>query len=148
MKHKTTFSSIKNTLLWSYTLIATLFITACQESKPERFEREAKEYTERNCPQRASADGMVILDSLVYHQESPTEIIYYYSIDATGDQTITMQMNKEALRQQLLSSINSSVDLKNIKAAGLTIIYLYRDKYSKKEIMKFSFSKDDYTPVS
>ena len=134
-------------LLACITTVITLSMTSCQESKPERFERESREYTERKCPQRVTPDGSVVLDSLVYHKECPDDIIYYYSVDATDDVVVKLQMQKEELRKQLLSSINSSVDLKNIKAAGLTIIYLYRNKATQQELLKFSFTKNDYKPV-
>ncbi len=31
-------------------MTALLMLTACQESKRERFEREAREFTQKNCP--------------------------------------------------------------------------------------------------
>ena len=45
-------------------MIAMLLLTACQESKRERFEREAREFTAKNCP-RAEWDDLIFLDSLV-----------------------------------------------------------------------------------
>ena len=57
-------------------LAVLLTFTACQESKRDRIEREAREFTEKNCP-RAEFEDLIILDSLVFHNDGSNNFTYY-----------------------------------------------------------------------
>ncbi len=119
-------------------------IISCQETKNERFAREAKEYTERNCPQRITADGTIVLDSMVFHGEEANEMVYYYSVNTSEEGVQQIIGQKDNLRQSMLSNIRNSVDLKHIKNAGLTLRYVYFSALTEHSILELRFTADDY----
>ena len=125
-------------------LLATLLmLTACQESKLERIEREAREYTEKNCP-RAEFEDIIFLDSLVFHNDGSNDFIYYYSLHADSTYIAEMHAKYDDLYSSLLTAIRNSVDLRHIKAEGLNIIYAYYNPDTGEEIETFSFKPEDY----
>ena len=128
-----------------------LVFTSCQESKTQRLEREARELTEKNCPQRITPDGTVILDSIVYHNDGSNEIKYYYNVNADNDGVLALQLQKKELERQLLSGINNSIDLRHVKEMGVTIVHYYNrivtdslGQTKTENILTFQFTKNDY----
>lgn len=137
--------------LTSCALLFMLVFTSCQESKPERLEREARELTEKNCPQRITPDGSVILDSIVYHNDGSNEIKYYYNVTTDNDGVVALQLQKKELERQLLSGINNSIDLRHVKEMGVTIVHYYNrlvtdslGQPKTENILTFRFTQDDY----
>ena len=137
--------------LTSCALLFMLVLTSCQESKQERLEREARELTEKNCPQRITPDGTVILDSIVYHNDSSNEIKYYYTVNTDNDGVLALQLQKKELERQLLSGINNSIDLRHVKEMGVTIVHYYNRTVTDsvgppktENILTFEFTKNDY----
>lgn len=128
-----------------------MVFTSCQESKTQRLEREAQELTERNCPQRITPDGTVILDSIVFHDDGSNEIKYFYRVNTDDEGVVKLQLQKKQIQQSLLSGVNNSIDLRHVKEMGVTIAhYYYRiktdslDNSRREEILTFRFTKDDY----
>ena len=137
--------------LTSCALLFVLVLTSCQESKQERLEREARELTEKNCPQRITPDGTVILDSIVYHNDGSNEIKYYYTVNTNNDGVLALQLQKKELERQLLSGINNSIDLRHVKEMGVTIVHYYNRTVTDsvgppktENILTFKFTKNDY----
>ena len=137
--------------LTSCALLFVLVLTSCQESKQERLEREARELTEKNCPQRVTPDGTVILDSIVYHNDGSNEIKYYYTVNTDNDGVLALQLQKKELERQLLSGINNSIDLRHVKEMGVTIVHYYNRTVTDsvgppktENILTFEFTKNDY----
>ena len=125
-------------------LLATMLIfTACQESKRDRIEREAREWTEKNCP-RAEFDNLIILDSLVFHNDGSNNFTYYYSVHGDSTEMAEMEAQYDQLYTALLTAVRNSVDLRHIKAEGLNIIYSYYNPETKEEISSFCFRPEDY----
>lgn len=132
---------MKGRLLFISSLLLCL-LSACQESKMERFERETKDFTERNCPKQC--DAITILDSLVFHNDGTMDYRYYYSVDLTSKEESLFMQKLEDLRYECLEGIRNSVELKNVKAAGLNIVLSYFEKKTKKELVEFRYKKEDY----
>ena len=63
-------------------LVGVAMLTACHESLEERAEREAKEFTEKNCPTPVRENTRT--DSLTYDKESRT-IGYWYTLCGQAD---------------------------------------------------------------
>lgn len=131
-------------------LIAVLF-TSCQETKPQRLEREARELTERTCPQRITPDGSVILDSIIYHDDGSNAIHYYYQVNTDDEGVLKLQLQKQELEKQLLSTVKNSIDLRHVKEMGVTIVSHFdrirTDSLSRsrrEEVLTFQFTKADY----
>ena len=124
-------------------LSVLLIFTACQESKRDRIEREAREFTEKNCP-RAEFEDLIILDSLVFHNDGSNNFTYYYSVHGDSMEMAEMVAQYELLQGELLKAVRNSVDLRHIKSEGLNIIYSYYNPDTKQEIASFCFKPEDY----
>ncbi|MBO4451757.1 MAG: hypothetical protein J5770_04985 [Bacteroidaceae bacterium] len=124
-------------------MIAMLLLTACQESKRERFEREAREFTAKNCP-RAEWDDLIFLDSLVCPNDGSNTITYYYSIHSDSASMVEIVDKYDDLYTTLLGAVRNSVDLRHVKEEGLNIVYSYNNPDTGEEITTFTFTPEDY----
>lgn len=143
--------ALKKMVLASCALVFMTCFTSCQESKTERLEREARELTEKNCPQRITPDGSVILDSIVYHNDGSNEIKYFYTVNTDDEGALALQLQKKELERQLLSGVNNSIDLRHVKEMGVTIVHYYNHTVTDsvgpprtENILTFQFTKNDY----
>ena len=104
---------INTTLL----LGALLGFCACHfESFDERCAREAREYTEKQCPRRM--DQYTLMDSLTYDDHSRT-LNYYYTLEGVLDNDTVMNAQAcESLKDLLRKNVVNSVDLKSYKEKG------------------------------
>ena len=66
-----------------------VFLASCHESLEERAEREAKEFTKKNCPMKVSE--YVTNDSMTYEKTSRTIHMINYSIKGKADTTALEQ---------------------------------------------------------
>ena len=127
------------------TFVLAILISCGQISNDEKFANGAKEYTERYCPK--PLDESVILDSVVYHiPQGDKEGVYSYYHSVRGDST-DMQNLKEhqnELYDELLSRINNTQDLKQIKDCGIIIEYVFYSLASKEIVLDFNFTKENY----
>ncbi|MBR6894325.1 MAG: hypothetical protein IKN15_14010 [Bacteroidaceae bacterium] len=124
-------------------MTSLLLLTACQESKRERFEREAREFTAKNCP-RAEFEDLIYLDSLVCPNDGSNTITYYYSIHGDSASMAEMTNKYDDLYGALLGAVRNSVDLRHVKAEGLDIVYSYYNSETGEEITSFTFTKEEY----
>lgn len=124
-------------------LLILLMVTSCQESKRDRIEREAREFTQKNCP-RAEFDDLIILDSLVFHNDGSDNFTYYYSIHDDSAAMAEITAKYDDLYAALLTAVRNSVDLRHIKAEGLNIIYSYNNPDTGEEIARFDFTPEAY----
>ena len=116
---------INTTLL----LGALLGFCACHfESFDERCAREAREYTEKQCPRRM--DQYTLMDSLTYDDHSRT-LNYYYTLEGVLDNDTVMNAQScESLKDLLRKNVVNSVDLKSYKEKGISFSYYYYSKAS------------------
>ena len=86
-------------------LLATLLgLAACQhESFDERCGREAREYTEKQCPRRM--DDYTMMDSLTFDRASRT-LTYYYTMEGMLD-TDSMATPEFGEARRLLKFLNN-----------------------------------------
>jgi len=124
-----------------------LLLLSCQESREERYARETREYTERNCPQIITQDSIIVLDSLVYHRSSkyPEGLVtYYYSIHTDSTNISIIKAERERLHDSLLGAVKANVDLKKMKDDGITIRHIYRTGDKHQLVFDFIFTEKDY----
>ncbi len=120
--------------------VATLALTACQESLEDRCAREAKIYTEKKCP--AQIGENVTIDSAVFDRSTHT-MCYFYTLTGAAD-------NKEAVeklnpRKVLLDGLKNSTSVKTYKDAGYNFQYTYCSGSNKGEVLfSVTFKKGDY----
>lgn len=128
-------------------LSAVTMLAACNfENFDERCAREAREYTEKQCPQRM--DICTIMDSLTYDQSTHT-LTYYYTLE--GELDTDSMMNKEncgKIEDLLRKNVINSVNLKTYKEHGINFSYCYYSKATGKVRFQTCFTPDDYGHVS
>lgn len=122
------------------TVVAAMALTACQESLEDRCAREAKVYTEKNCP--APIGENTTLDSLVFDKATHT-MCYYYSLSGAADDPAVI--DKVNPRKVLLDEVRNATSTKTYKDAGYNFRYTYLS--SKKHglvLFEATFTPKDY----
>ncbi len=132
-----------NILMAGFTLAVMIMFTSCQETKRERFEREAREFTKKNCP-RPEFEDIIILDSLVCQNDSNNNYVYFYSVKADSIMLDEMERKHDELRDNLLKAVRNSVDLRHVKEEGLNIVYAYYNADTHEKLTEFCFTTEDY----
>ena len=119
-------------------MAATLM--ACQESLEEKAAQEARLYTRKNCP--AQMTDNLIMDSLGYETGTRT-MHFYYRLTGVAD-SVGM-MNKETVRQSLLSELKNTTSMQAYKDAGFNFAYTYRsEKHPDVVLYDVVFTEKDY----
>ena len=121
-------------------LAATMLLTACQESLEERCAREAKEYTQKNCPRHI--DTEIVLDSMTFEKDSHT-IGYCYTLQGSLDNPL--RVDSAQFSEALLLEVKNSTNLKLYKDEGYSFRYVYYSaKNSGTKLFEATFRKNDY----
>ena len=119
----------------------TLTLAACQESLEEKAAREAREFTEKNCPSPV-AENMVI-DSMTY--EPATRTLHYYYRLVGFDDVKKLWENESEARRQLLYGLKNATAFKVYKDAGFRFAYTYYlDQNTGEIVYDFTFDKSEY----
>lgn len=124
-------------------LAAALLLSGCNfESFDKRCQREAKEYTEQQCPRRL--DPCTILDSMKYDINTRT-LQYFYTLEGMLDSTNVLTDQVVAgFRKQLKDDIINSVQLRKYKEEGINFDYIYLSRSTGKTALKLKFTPKDY----
>ena len=123
------------------TLMAgAMLLISCQESLEDRCAREAKEFTEKNCPR--AVDKEIVLDSMTFEKATHT-ISYLYTLNGTLDDP--QRIDSTHFRELLLMEVKNSTNLKLYKDEGYAFRYAY---YSQKnngtKLFEATFRESDY----
>ena len=74
--------AVKSNLYFSLFALSLFTLVACTESFEERCRREAREYTERQCPRLI--DQYIVMDSMTYEDE-PQGFTYHQTVQGELD---------------------------------------------------------------
>ena len=123
-------------MLWAF--------TSCQERKADFFEREAREYTEKNCPQML--DKYTILDSVVYVREKdgPGDLVQYYTLNLNEEARNELMNQLGELAEMNLTAVRNSIVFAKHKEEGVSFTYIYHDATTGEKIVEYHFTKKDY----
>ena len=124
-------------------LTSVILLSSCQEKKADFFERDAREYTEKYCPQPCG-DGITTLDSIVYEKEGVGTLKMFYSLTMTDAEHEKMMNVLGELGDANLSILRSSVILAKHKEAGMDFKYIYYDTNHGGKVAEYHFTKKDY----
>ncbi len=129
---------------WMAATVVALTMVACQESRTERLEREARHFTEKQCPQ--PTDPITTCDSTVFRAKGDRTYRYYYTVKGDSDTIAALQSQRELLFQNMRGRIRNAVDpvLKLIKEEGLTIMYVYHSEQTGEAFLTVKFEPEDY----
>lgn len=124
--------------------MSILLFSSCQEKKADFFEREAREFTEKNCPQQL--DAYTRLDSVVYVKDDAAgNLRLYYAITLNTDDERTELMNHLGeLGEQNLKIVRNSIAYTKHKEAGVSFTYIYYDTQRGGKIAEYHFTEKDY----
>ncbi len=117
---------------------------ACRhfENFDERCAREAREYTEKQCPRKT--DQYTFMDSLTYDDRSRT-LNYYYTLEGILDNDTVMDAQAcKSFKELLLKNVANSVELKTYKENGISFSYCYYSKTSGRVRLRVLFTPADY----
>ena len=119
-----------------------LMTSACTESFADRCRREAKEYTERECPRLEHQ--FVIMDSMTYADE-PQGFTYHYRL--TGDfdnpELLTSSI-LDAFTEQMKQSLRENITLKSYKERNFTFTYRYFSDSTDSLVLEARFGPEYY----
>lgn len=113
---------------------------ACQESLEDRCAREARAYTEKNCP--VKLDNTTTLDSMTFDRATHT-LHYYYRLTGTADRDDILQEDDaiNALKKEL----KNTTSLRVYKEKKYRFAYTYRsEKDPQKILLDVVFTDKDY----
>ena len=132
----------KSLLLFSLVAVS---LFSCQEKKDDFFVRDAKEYTEKHCPQQM--DEFTRLDSIVFEKGADGEVgtlHSYYSLVLTDEARAELMNRLGELGDMDLKVIRNSVIFAKHKEAGVNFHYVYHDAETGDKIAEYHFTKNDY----
>ena len=125
--------------------VAAMVLASCQENIEKRFEREAREFTEKQCPKKIHAD--IRIDSMSYSVDDRT-FRYYYTLSGQMDNAEAMASQKATFREMLLNGVINSVETKKPKEEGVSFEYIYRSETTGEVMVSELFTREDYSPGS
>ena len=121
-------------------VLATLLCGACQESLEDRCEREAKEFTRKNCPVMIVEE--IMMDSMTFVRASHT-LHYYYKL--TGNSDRADAYDKDEVAKRLKEALKNTTTLQMYKDEGYNFAYTYRSEKNPKTIwFDVVLTKKDY----
>ena len=123
-------------------LVSLLVFTSCQERKADFFEREAKEFTETNCPR--VMDSFTTLDSIAFKKDGEGELRMYYTLSLNEESRSELMNKLGELGDMNLSNLRNSIELTQHREAGVSFSYIYRDAMTGEKIVEYHFTKKDY----
>lgn len=112
-------------------LLALLF-SACHETLADRAEREAREYTQRNCP--TPVVNFTRTDSVGFDRKSNTYLYYCSFVDAFDDENV-ISKNRRQIHDGLYEAISTNMGLKVYVEAGFSFTYIVRSGKNPSKIL-------------
>jgi hypothetical protein len=121
-------------------VLTALVTGACQESLEDKCEREAQEYTRRNCPAMVAPE--IMMDSMTFERATHT-IHYYYRLTGNSDRADAFK--KDEATKVLKDGLKNTTSLQLYKDAGYNFTYTYRSEKDPKTVwMEMTFTEKDY----
>ena len=123
-----------------FIILGTLLMTACQETLEQRCAREAKEYSQKNCP--APIAKGVTIDSMSFDVATHT-LTYSYTLNGVIDDPSVILRNNP--REQMLTQLKNATAMKPYKDAGYNFRYIYYSTKNKgTKLFEATFRENDY----
>ena len=133
---------MKKTIICGAILASLTLITACQKSIEEQAVREAKLYTEKNCPAKLE-EGLVI-DSMTFDVSTHT-FAYYYTLSGVLDNDTIV--DSHVVSDALLESLRNTTSMRAYKERGYRFRYVYHSATNPDKVLHdLVFTKEDYQP--
>lgn len=136
-KKKLIITSKKNKMIMKKLIIfmsvALVLLSACrQESIEARAAREAKEFTEKNCPTPPQNNST--LDSITFNQETLTFTRHFTMIGVADNAEAYVGRGGE-FHQMLLNDVKNNTNIQAYKEAGFIFEFIYRSQKEKGKVL-------------
>ncbi|MBR1388261.1 MAG: hypothetical protein IJ569_01410 [Prevotella sp.] len=106
----------------------------------DKCEREAKEYTRKNCPAMIAPE--IMMDSMAFERATHT-LHYYYKL--TGNSDRADAFDKVQAKQVLKEGLKNATSQKEYKDLGYNFLYTYRSEKDPSTIwMEINLTPKDY----
>lgn len=118
-------------------------VCGCKETMDQKLEREAWEFTTKNCPH--DIDPYTTLDSATYRAG---EMEYTYHFTVKGALDLDSLYSDEVVRElhdSYLTELKNNIEQKDLKDLGVTITRIYRSEQTGKPLMTLRFTKEEYS---
>jgi len=121
-------------------VLTVALFAACQESLEEKCAKEARVYTEKNCPSKLGDN--IIIDSMTFEAATHT-LHYYYRLTGVADSVGAMSIDD--VKATLLKDLRNTTSMKAYKDAGYNFAYTYRSEKNPKTVLyDVTLTTDDY----
>ncbi|MBO4906033.1 MAG: hypothetical protein J5486_03215 [Bacteroidaceae bacterium] len=124
-------------------VILAALSSSCHESFEERCQREAREHTEKYCPQ--PIDLYQTLDSMTFCRQ-PMGFNYYYSMSGLMDNDSIY--NDEAamidIKQNMIQSLKTNISLRSYIERSFTFTYYYYSSTDGTPFATIVLKPEDY----
>lgn len=121
---------------------AGLLLCGCHESLEQRAEREAREYTEKNCP--TPVQNYTRTDSVVF--DVPTKTYRYYcTVSGILDDRKVFDINRGRLSDALRQAVQENTGFRAYKEAGFSFAWILRSEKDKRTVyFEHTFTPKEY----
>lgn len=109
--------------------LSLALFSACHESIEERAEREAAEFTRKNCP--VAVSEYIVNDSMTCDKDTRT-IHYYYTVRGKAD---TTAIDWSTAKPELVKGVKDATNLRLYKEHGFNFAYTYYSSKNKNKIL-------------
>ena len=131
---------MKKTIICGAIMTTLTLLSACQKSIEEQAAREAKLYTEKNCPAKLE-EGLVI-DSMTFDMSTHT-FAYYYTLSGMLDNDTIV--DSDVVSDALLESLRNTTSMRAYKERGYRFRYVYRSASNPDKVLHdMLFTQEDY----
>ncbi|MCM1108333.1 MAG: hypothetical protein NC388_04645 [Clostridium sp.] len=124
-------------------LAALLTLTGCRyENFDKRCEREAREFTAKQCPRRM--DPYTIMDSLTYTPRLK-QLTYFYTLEGDLDNKALMTSDlMDEFQTSLYKNLSESIEMKAYKEHNLNFRYVYISGSTGEILTEVTLTPDVY----
>lgn len=126
-------------LPFSIAAVVIILFSSCQEPFDQRLQREARDFTERHCPQELERGTQ--LDSTTYDIVSRTYILWY---SVALEKAAALEENAPLLHELLLKELRSDVNHQSLKDKKVNFRYIYRLMGSGRTIYETTINPREY----
>ena len=124
-------------------LMAALGV-ACTESFEDRCQREAREFTKKQCPRLIDKEACIVMDSMTFNR-TPLGFTYHYHVQGQLDSRELLTDEKlEQFKEDLLANVRQDISLKPYKEKGFTFTYRYLSGSTGHLFTEAVIGPDDY----
>lgn len=123
-------------------LVCGIAMVACHENLEQRAARQAKEFTQKNCP--SAIKDNVRTDSMTYDEATRT-LIYSYTLFNELDDSANIKAQEQKLVEGLQKRLIQDISTKTYKDAGFNFRYVYHSNEKPQLILlDTTFTPEEY----